>query len=154
MEIVKARYEHLDKIMEIERASFTDPWSRGGVEVYLHDPFGEILTALEGETVAGFAIYHVSFEESELFSIAVREDLRGRGIGARLLRAVLDRARARGAEKMFLEVRKSNEAARRLYRSAGFQICGERRDYYALPREDAILMDRELLEREYEHISH
>lgn len=144
MEIVKAKAGDLDPIMDIERASFTDPWSRGGVEVYLTDPYGEILVAREDGEVAGFAIYHVSFEESELFTIAVRENCRGRGVGTALLRTVLKRAGERGAGKMYLEVRKSNAAARALYKSVGFQICGERRNYYEAPREDAILMDIEL----------
>ena len=89
MEIVRAKAEHLDGIMEIERQSFPDPWSRGGVEVYLTDPSGEILAVLEGQEVVGFAIYHVSYDESELFTIAVRADSRGRGVGRALLDAVL-----------------------------------------------------------------
>lgn len=144
MEIIRAKSEHLDGIMDIERTSFPDPWSRGGVEVYISDPYGEILAAVEGEELLGFAIYHCSFEESELFTIAVRQDRRGLGVGTRLLRAVLSGARARGAEKMYLEVRRSNEPARRLYKSAGFQVCGERRNYYDAPKEDAVLMDIEL----------
>lgn len=147
MEIVRAKAEHLDGIMEIERQSFPDPWSRGGVEVYLTDPSGEILAVLEGQELVGFAIYHVSYDESELFTIAVRADSRGRGVGRALLDAVLSGAGARGARKMYLEVRRSNTAARTLYKSAGFAVCGERRNYYEAPREDAILMDRELEER-------
>ena len=144
MEIVRANAGHMDGIMEIERVSFPDPWSRGGVEVYLTDPCGAILAAVEGDQVLGFAIYHVSFEESELFTIAVRGERRGRGIGGAILARVLREARAAGAEKMFLEVRRSNAAARALYAAAGFTVCGQRRGYYDSPREDAILMDIEL----------
>ncbi len=152
MEIVKATYAHLDAIMDIERASFTDPWSRGGVEAYLQGGCGEILAAVEDGTVAGFAIYLVAADEGELLSLAVRGDLRRRGTGGALLREVLRRAGERGAEKIFLEVRKSNLAARALYKSAGFAVCGERRGYYQDPTEDAILMDREL--GADEHIGH
>ena len=59
--------------------------------------------------------------------------------------AVLRRAGERGAERMYLEVRRSNAAARELYKKAGFAVCGQRRGYYENPTEDAILMDRELL---------
>ncbi len=152
MEIVRATYEHLDAIMEIERSSFPDPWSRGGVEAYLRGGCGEILAAVEDGTVAGFAIYLVAADEGELLSLAVRADLRRRGAGAALLREVLRRAKKRGAKKIFLEVRKSNLAARALYKSAGFAVCGERRGYYQAPTEDAILMDREL--GADEHIGH
>ena len=147
MEIVRACAGHLDGIMDIERASFPDPWSRGGVEVYLTDPHGAILAAVEGDEVLGFAIYHVSFEESELFSIAVAEKYRSRGVGRALLERVLVEAARAGAEKMFLEVRRSNASARALYKSAGFAVCGERRGYYESPRENAILMDIELGDR-------
>lgn len=144
MEIVRATAVHMDGIMEIERRSFPDPWSRGGVEVYLTAPDGAVFAAVEGERVLGFAIYHVSFEEGELFSIAVREDSRGRGVGRALLDRVLGEAKAAGAEKMYLEVRRSNQRARAMYKSAGFSVCGVRRGYYDFPREDAILMDIEL----------
>ncbi len=141
MRIVKAGSRHLDGIMEIENQSFSDPWSRAGFADYLDVPDGEIVALEDRGAVAGFAVYHVSFEESELYNIAVRESCRGQGLGRALLDAVLDRARARGAEKMYLEVRKSNAAARGLYKAAGFAVCGERRGYYERPTEDAVLMD-------------
>ncbi len=147
MRIVRAEGRHLDGITKIERASFPDPWSRESISYYLDAPDGETLALEDGGVVAGFAIYHVSFEEAELYNIAVRPDFRRRGAGRALLAAVLERARAKGAERMFLEVRKSNAAAVELYRSAGFSVCGERRGYYENPREDAVLMDMELGER-------
>ena len=141
MRILKARGRHLDGVMDIENGSFSDPWSRAAFEDYLDIPDGELLILEEGETVAGFAVYHVSFEDAELYNLAVGEDFRRRGFGRALLDAVLARARGRGAERMYLEVRRSNAPAIALYRAAGFAVCGTRRHYYALPTEDALLMD-------------
>ncbi len=141
MRILKARSRHLDGVMDIENASFPDPWSRAAFEDYLDTPDGELLILGEGEAVAGFAVYHVSFEDAELYNLAVGKDFRRRGFGRALLDAVLTRAKERGAERMFLEVRRSNAPAIALYRAAGFAVCGVRRNYYALPTEDALLMD-------------
>lgn len=141
MRIRRADSRHVDGILEIERASFPDPWSREGISDYLDAPDGELLVLEDGGELAGFAIYHVSFEEAELYNIAVRPEARRHGAGRALLAAVLERARRRGAERMLLEVRRSNGAARALYRSLGFAVCGERRGYYENPPEDAILMD-------------
>lgn len=146
MRILRAGNRHLDGIMDIERQSFTDPWSREGIADYLDAPDGELLVLEDGGETVGFAIYHVSFEDAELYNIAVRPDRRHSGAGRALLDAVLERAGERGAERMFLEARRSNEAAIGLYRSAGFAVCGVRRGYYDSPREDAVLMDIDLTE--------
>ncbi len=141
MRIVNATERHLDGIMDIETRSFTDAWSREGVADYLDAPDGELLVMEDGDEAVGFAIYHVSFEDAELYNLAVRPDCRRRGAGRALLNAALEGAASRGARRMFLEVRRSNDAARALYKSAGFAVCGVRRNYYDSPREDAVLMD-------------
>ena len=141
MRIQRALRRHLDGIVEIENRSFPDPWSRRAFEDYLDAPDGELLVLEEAGQTAGFALYHVSFEDAELYNIAVDGAFRRRGFGRALLEAVLARARGRGAERMYLEVRKSNAPAVALYRAAGFAVCGVRRNYYALPTEDALLMD-------------
>ena len=141
MRIQRALRRHLDGIVEIENRSFPDPWSRGAFEDYLDAPDGELLVLEEAGQTAGFALYHVSFEDAELYNIAVDDAFRRRGFGRALLEAVLARARERGAERMYLEVRKSNAPAVALYRAVGFAVCGVRRNYYSLPTEDALLMD-------------
>ena len=144
MRIVRAGERHLDGVMDIENRSFTDAWSREGVADYLYAPDGELLVLEDGDTVVGFAIYHVSFEDAELYNLAVLPERRRCGAGRALLDAALKGAALRGARRMFLEVRRSNDAAMGLYRSAGFAVCGVRRDYYDAPREDAVLMDKPL----------
>lgn len=144
MDIYYARRRDLARIMEIEGVSFTDAWSEGGVEACLDDPNGGIIAASREGDIVGYAIFHCAFEDCELYSIAVRPDMRRRGVGRTLMEAVFREARARGAERVLLEVRRSNGEARALYDSMGFRVLGERKDYYDAPREDAIIMELEL----------
>ena len=144
MEITRAVEDHLQGIMEIERESFSTPWSESSVRFELESPQAICLTALEEGQVLGFALLHAIGDEGELFNIAVRSGRRGGGVGAALLDRLLREAADRGVRKIFLEVRRSNAAAMGLYRSRGFAVCGVRRNYYDAPREDAMLMDIDL----------
>ena len=92
-----------------------------------------------GGCVGGFLAARHAAREWELENIVVSPEFRGRGIGAELLSAWLTRVRARGSSSVFLEVRESNVAARRLYEKAGFRQTGRRKLYYSDPAEDAIL---------------
>ena len=87
----------------------------------------------------GFMISRVVDREWEIENIAVAGPARRRGLGTRLLGELLDRARGRGADAVFLEVRDSNRAARALYEKRAFQESGRRLRYYKDPEEDAIL---------------
>ncbi len=86
------------------------------------------LACIDGRPV-GFALARTILNEGELLLLATLPTMRRRGIGGALLRAVMADARDRGADLLHLEVR-ANNAAVQLYRSAGFNKIGERRDYY------------------------
>ena len=90
------------------------------------------------------AVYMQIFEQSELLTIAVAPDQQGKGYGKLILNEVMARLAAHGAESLFLEVRVSNERARNLYRSAGFEEISRRKGYYPTRdgREDAIVMQK------------
>lgn len=99
--------------------------------------------AVSGETdadVCGFAIASAAAGEAELESVVVAEAFRRRGVGRGLLAEVMRWGRDIGAERLLLEVRASNEAARAMYVRAGFQEDGVRRRYYRNPEEDAVLL--------------
>ena len=87
--------------------------------------------------MAAYAILWCILEEGELANIAVRDDLRGRGIGSDLLDWMLGVAERSGVRTVYLEVRESNEGALRLYGGRGFEEIGVRKQYYDRPREDA-----------------
>lgn len=137
-----AGVEDLEAIGEVEGASFTDPWSRASFtsligESHVYFP----VVVVEGQLVA-FAIALFAADEAELLNIAVLPASRGHGTGSRLLDAVITEAVRRGAATAWLEVRESNEAARRLYASRGFSVAGRRRRYYVDPVEDALVLRR------------
>ena len=90
--------------------------------------------------VGGYVIALTVLDESEILNIAVAAELRGRGIGGIMLDAVLAQVRERGAVAVYLEVRESNESARRLYASRGFSELSRRKNYYRKPSEDALVL--------------
>lgn len=100
--------------------------------------------ATEMAELAGFAVAKRILDVCELESIAVDERARRRGVGRRLLDAVIAWARSEGARRVQLEVRSGSVAAIRLYERAGLRAEGRRRAYYRHPEEDAVLMGLDL----------
>jgi len=98
----------------------------------------------ESGTIVGFAVASMVLPEAELETIGVAVGRQRRGVGRRLLDEIGRSIQAWGATRVILEVRKSNGAARSLYRVAGFEETGLRPGYYADPKEDAVIMHRAL----------
>lgn len=138
------READLREVLHIERRSFTIPWSDATFRGLLRRQSATLLVGEERGKVVGYAALWFAADEAELGDLAVRPELRGRGFGRRLLDGALAEAARRGARQVYLEVRESNVAARRLYERAGFATAGVRADYYSEPKEDAILMTRPL----------
>ena len=92
----------------------------------------------------GFLVGRDGGPEWELENIAVMPEFRHRGVGRELLSALLRHAHSRGAERILLEVRASNESAIRFYKLSGFEQFARRRDYYRDPEEDALILVHEL----------
>lgn len=134
----------LPRVMEIERASFTMPWTEATFRGLLRrKDAAAVVAEAEGEMV-GHAIFWAVLREGELGDIAVAPDWRGRGIGTMLLYEIFRQARQHGVRELYLEVRASNEAAQRLYRRHGFRHVGRRSGYYSQPREDAVVMRKRI----------
>lgn len=138
--IREATAEDLDDVAAIERTVFNDPWSRRSFAGLVDVPQVSFLVATMDGSVIGYAVVLVAATESELANLAVSRLVQRQGVGRQLLDAACRNASQRGCTEMFLEVRDSNEAARRLYGAAGFEAIGRRVRYYARPVEDAIVM--------------
>ena len=137
----------LPKLMALERACFADAWTTEMMKnEFFRDGFCGALAEEDGETV-GYVCGYTLFEDAELFKIAVSQNCRGRGIGGLLLDAFAEKTAANGAERIFLEVRISNEPALGLYLSRGFAKTRIRKRYYP-DGEDALEMKRELCPEE------
>lgn len=132
----------LDAVMEVERLSFRTPWSRDSFESELQQIYTVYLVARIGAQVLAYGGMHTVFEDAHVTNIAVHPAHRSKGLGERLMWELIHRAKARGAQRMTLEVRWSNKAAQGLYEKLGF-ITGPgalRKGYYADTAEDAIIM--------------
>lgn len=132
----------LDQVCAIEEETFSMPWSRKSFQdtiSYYHTLF--LVAELDGE-ISGYCGCYQSLEEAEITNIAVRRQLRGHGIGRRLLMELMRLGKEQGAFAYTLEVRVSNQAAIHLYESLGFVSFGIRKNFYEKPREDAMIMWR------------
>ena len=150
--IRKGEEKDLDRMAEIEKICFSDPWSR---EVLYDDMVGNRLsTYVVAEVVyeagerpdgspcselAGYVGFWMVFDECQINNVAVRKDLQRRHIASIMLSAAMDAAKRAGAKVFTLEVRAGNDAAKALYRKFGFTEDGVRPNYYS-NGEDAILM--------------
>ena len=132
--------DDLDQVMEIEQDLFHVPWTKEGFFTFLTRDDAMFLVVEEKEKILGYCGLLMVLDEGDITNVAVEEGFRGRGIGILLVNAVKEMAVRQGIRQIFLEVRESNEAARNLYRSCGFEPCGRRKDFYREPVEDAILM--------------
>ena len=135
----------LDAVMLLEAAAYPFPWSRGNFADSLRAGY-RAWVCEEQELIIGYGLLTVILDEAQLLNITVAPRLHGRGLGGELLGYLLDDARSCNAERMFLEVRPSNQPALALYQRRGFIPVGRRKGYYpaAGGREDAIVMAREL----------
>ncbi|MCY4361440.1 MAG: ribosomal protein S18-alanine N-acetyltransferase [Gammaproteobacteria bacterium] len=131
-------------ILQIECAAYAFPWSRNIFRGCLREDYCCRVMDVDGE-IAGYAILSMGKDEAHLLNLCVDPDRHGMGLGDQLLSFVLDFARKHKAVSTFLEVRPSNEAARRFYERRGFVEVGMRTNYYParFGREDAIIMARE-----------
>jgi ribosomal-protein-alanine N-acetyltransferase len=134
--------EELSAVAELQRRSFANAWGAEAIQWELdNSDVARMYTARSaaGDVIAYCACW-VVFDELHINSVAVVEGLRRQGVARRLLEHVLSEAAAGGARGATLEVRQSNEAARRLYEGLGFRVEGVRRNYYQDPREDALIL--------------
>lgn len=141
IQVRRMREEDVDAVIGIESEAFSTPWSRDTFLNLLDRPGIELLVLEHrAEGIVGYAVLWCILDQGELANVAITPRLRGKGLGRRLMSRVLDVARERGVEKLYLEVRVSNETALELYRGLGFIEVGIRKGYYDDPKEDARIM--------------
>ncbi|MFR8547898.1 MAG: ribosomal protein S18-alanine N-acetyltransferase [Lachnospiraceae bacterium] len=132
--------EDIEEVAQLEKEIFSIPWSSQGFLSSLRQPDTLYLTVRAGGRLVGYCGLLQSFDEADITNVAVCSDFRARGIGRRMLEALMERGRERGIERYTLEVRVSNEPAIRLYHRLGFEDAGIRKNFYEKPSEDALIM--------------
>jgi [ribosomal protein S18]-alanine N-acetyltransferase len=144
LEIRDATARDLPAIMEIERLAFAQPWSLDSFERELSLPFSRLIVACpvgrNPRALAGYLCRWLVADECHILNVAVRPGMRRRGIAERMMSYAIAEAKAKNAQIVTLEVRRSNLAARRLYRKFEFEERRLRIGYYG-PGEDAIVME-------------
>ena len=133
--------DQVDAVLAIEEASFTNPWTR---EMYVTElenkGLAHCVLAKDGIEPVGFCSFWRIVDELHINNLAVAPGRRRQGIGSALLRHVLREGTRTGAARATLEVRESNEAARKLYAARGFGEVARRAKYYRHPVEDALVL--------------
>lgn len=138
----------LDRVAEIEHASFADPWTLDALATALGLAHVRFLVAEQGAgaelRLVGYVVALVMGDEGEIADVAVAPAARRAGVGGLLLDRVTEELGRCGVRALYLEVRESNRAALGLYHGRGFQAVGRRRAYYRNPVEDALVLKRDI----------
>jgi [ribosomal protein S18]-alanine N-acetyltransferase len=138
-------------VASVERSSYQFPWSEGVFRDCVR--VGYLCRVVEYRNeISGYGIMSFGAGEAHVLNICVRHELRGMGVGRRLMDYLLDRAREEYMQDVFLEVRPSNTIAIGLYESMGFQRIGLRKGYYQAVggREDALVYKLPLEPKKHE----
>ena len=142
--IVPMAAEHLDRLEQLERMCFSRPWSKKMLAEELDNQCAAFLVAVEPETekAVGYAGLLVVADEGYITNVAVDPSCRRQGVAAQLLQVFDNFAKGNHLAFLTLEVRPSNAAAIALYEGFGFREVGRRRNYYDLPKEDALILTK------------
>ncbi len=132
----------LDAVMEIENAIYPHPWTRGNFSDSLDAGYQCWIVECGGDII-GYSVVLIAAGEAHLLNLSIAAGWQRRGLGRALLQFIVGLARDHAAEKIYLEVRPSNAAARSLYGRYGFAEIAVRRGYYPADagREDAVVME-------------
>ncbi|MBN6889792.1 ribosomal protein S18-alanine N-acetyltransferase [Cytobacillus horneckiae] len=133
--------QDIDDVLKVEHESFSVPWSR---EAFYNEitknQFAAYIVIEENGQVIGYSGTWVVTDEAHVTNVAILPQYRGRKLGEAMMKKLMEIASELGAKTMTLEVRVTNEVARKLYRKLGFQDGGIRKNYYTDNQEDALIM--------------
>ena len=136
---------HIDQMEQIEIECFSVPWSREALEEELENPYAHYVVCTDGAgNVLGYIGSRIVLDSADITNVAVRPVYRRRGVARQLVGRMLEQMAEKGVAGVLLEVRESNLPAQNCYAQAGFTVVGRRKNYYELPKEDALLMGRVL----------
>ncbi len=139
----RAVLEDVPRLAEIEEICFSEPWSEAVFENFLERKGSVVLAAASEGTVVGYITGACVLDQSDIYNIAVISEYRRKGVGDALLREFFAVLPAE-VKTVGLEVRESNGAAISMYRKNGFETVGMRKNFYISPRENAVLMTKQL----------
>lgn len=141
LEIRRAIIKDLNLIWEVEKESFSTPWSKEAFKRELTtNRFAHYFVIEWDGQIVGYAGMWIILDEAHVTNVAILPKVRGLKLGELLMRHLMVSAKVLGAHSMTLEVRVSNQIAQNLYRKLHFEERGIRKNYYADTMEDALIM--------------
>ena len=142
--IVKMESCHVVQIAELEKLCFSEPWSENSIATELTNPLSAWLVAMDGQALAGYVGSQSVMGESDMMNIAVNPQYRRQGVAQALVQELTALLKENGNQSLTLEVRVSNAPAIALYEKLGFMQVGRRPNYYRSPKEDALILKKQL----------
>jgi ribosomal-protein-alanine N-acetyltransferase len=143
MTIERMNETHVTAVAALEKLCFADPWSLSSIASELNNPLALWLVAVEDGDLIGYIGSQSVMGESDMMNVAVHPDHRRKGLGEMLVLALCEALSGENTS-LALEVRSSNAPAISLYEKLGFVQVGLRRNYYRNPKEDALILRKEL----------
>jgi [ribosomal protein S18]-alanine N-acetyltransferase len=132
--------DDVPEVAGIEQLCFSTPWSEISFFNEIKKTGSLSKVARQGQKIVGYVCASRVVDEGHILTLGVRPEFRRLGIASTLIRGVIGELREEGCRFIFLEVRSSNEAAKKIYEKFNFRIFGLRKNYYASPPEDAVMM--------------
>ena len=138
--------DDVDAVYIVEENCFVDPWSKESIRKELKNNLAKYLVAQLDNKIVGYVGVWFVVDEGHITNVAVHSDYRGKKIGDKLVKEMVELCKENNIIAMTLEVRASNTVAQNLYRKYGFKMGGIRKEYYSDNKEDAIIMWNQLNE--------
>lgn len=144
MQIRPMTMEDCEQVAAIEAVSFSMPWSLKAFTETVQKANFRYFVAEDAGEIIGYCGFLFVLDEAEIPNVCVKASARQKGVGKKMMSFLLEEATKLGLAVLYLEVRESNVAARRLYESLGFIENGIRKNFYEQPTENAVLMSKAL----------
>lgn len=147
-ELKKEKY--IDIIYKLETKIFTDPWTKKMIKGEFNSKLAVVLGVINSKTkeLVGYSFLFNIYDEIHINNIAVKKNYRGKGLGKKLLDYIINYGKENYFSRITLEVRDSNKSALKLYYQNGFMIVSRRKGYYSNPKEDALVLMKNLKEND------
>ena len=142
--IRRMKLQDCEQVAIIEAESFSMPWSLQAFQDTVEMKNYRYFVAEQNGEILGYCGFIFVLDEAEIPNVCVKVSARKQGIGKQMLTVLEEEAKGLGIKNLYLEVRESNQSARKLYTSFGFEEDGIRRDFYELPKENAVLMHKSI----------
>ncbi len=144
MIIRKMELRDLPQVVVIEESLFGDPWTENAFRDTLDQKEADFVVAVsEQEEIIGYCGAYRALDEAEIVNVAIRKKDQNQGVGAGMVRTLIEEEKKKGVRFFILEVRESNLSAQHCYEKLGFKSIGIRKNFYDCPRENALIMQME-----------